>query len=634
MIPLRDVNRTAHYPWVNQLLILANIAVFAYELVLMSQGETVLENFLMDWGCVHSRLVTEHSLHDVATIFTSMFLHGGWGHVIFNMWFLYIFGDNVEDRLGHGAYLFFYFLCGLGAELGNLLTRPFFNMPTIGASGAIAGVLGAYFVMFPGAKIVTFNPFGLFWILVTRRLVIQVPAIFFLGYWLLLQCFSGVASLDVMAQEAEDSGGIAYWAHIGGFVVGLLAFLLPRRDEAAFQRAAADADIMEVPASQLGGGAPAWFWALMICVAVGCSGTIAYKVNTLDRGLVEHPRVSRVAVTRIAPYRELAGAVLNNGRIKAAGSAVSIDLAGDHSIWFVNDTLVGLASKKHRVKLETVANVVSVTAEPTGRTPPRAVAVYGRAKLEPLLQPADKNVSYRILSGAFIQGKIYLFALRVKKTAPASYDGTDLLTITNPEVKPSDWKYTRKQITRGGSARIPGVACFVESHYLYVFEGIPDQKASQTVFRLALCRIPWLDVVRGDLSSLSYFCRHTKSMPGWSADSKDLVELFEYAGPAMSVSHVKGIGGFVAVYAAPDGSRLLLRHSRLPEGRWSEPIVAVLVTDPVKISNVQNHPEMASQELQLAVTYALTMTKAKPGESAEASMGALQFDRVDVGIRQ
>ena len=151
-----------------------------------------------------------------------MFLHGGWFHVGGNMLYLWIFGDNVEDRLGHVRFLFFYLLCGVAAGIAHIFTNPHSSAPTIGASGAIAGVLGAYFFLYPRAKVLTLLPLGIYF------QIIELPAFFFLGFWLLIQSISGVASLAV---RGEVTGGIAWWAHIGGFVAGAaLGQLLKRRE--------------------------------------------------------------------------------------------------------------------------------------------------------------------------------------------------------------------------------------------------------------------------------------------------------------------------------------------------------------------------------------------------------------------
>jgi membrane associated rhomboid family serine protease len=152
---------------------------------------------------------------------TSMFLHGGWLHLIGNMWYLWIFGDNVEDRLGHFTYLIFYLLCGLGAGIAQTVLNYDSVIPSLGASGAIAGVLGAYVISYPTARVLTLLPIFIFWP------IVEIPAVFFLGFWFIMQFFAGAASLTATAASA---GGVAWWAHVGGFIIGmiLVTMLSPR----------------------------------------------------------------------------------------------------------------------------------------------------------------------------------------------------------------------------------------------------------------------------------------------------------------------------------------------------------------------------------------------------------------------
>ncbi len=212
MIPLRDKNPSRTFPFVNYFLIAANIAVFVYEL---SLGQH-LDDFLVKYGLSSHRYfldVAQHSHHFARYIpfVSSMFLHGGWLHVIGNMWFLYIFGDNVEDRFGHGNYFAFYIIVGLVSGVVQLLSDVGSTVPTIGASGAISGVLGAYLVMFPRAKIVTLIPIFFFFD------IISISAFLFIGFWFVIQFVSGLQTFGI-----DTSGGIAWWAHVGGFAAGIL----------------------------------------------------------------------------------------------------------------------------------------------------------------------------------------------------------------------------------------------------------------------------------------------------------------------------------------------------------------------------------------------------------------------------
>ena len=199
MIPLRDTIPSARVPVLNYAIIATNVVVFLYE---SSLGRHV-EAFILAYGLV-PRDFTFPSL------VTSMFLHGSWLHLLGNMLYLYIFGDNVEDRLGHGRYALFYLLCGMAAGTAQAVTNPDSGVPMVGASGAIAGVSGAYFLFFPSARVVTLVPIFLF------LQVIEIPAVFFLLIWFVWQVLSGVATIG------GRSGGVAFWAHVGGFIAGMV----------------------------------------------------------------------------------------------------------------------------------------------------------------------------------------------------------------------------------------------------------------------------------------------------------------------------------------------------------------------------------------------------------------------------
>ena len=213
MIPLRDVVPSRTVPFITVGLIALNGLAFVFEL---SLPDASLEPFLQVYGVVPAVL-------SWPTIFTSMFLHAGWLHILGNMLYLWIFGDNVEDRLGHGRFLVFYLFCGAIAAIAQIVVNPGSTLPTIGASGAIAGVMGAYFVLYPHSRIVALLPLFIFW------QIIEVPAIVFLGFWFLMQFFSGVGSIALTS--GTPTGGVAFWAHVAGFVVGALAGLAFRRPE-------------------------------------------------------------------------------------------------------------------------------------------------------------------------------------------------------------------------------------------------------------------------------------------------------------------------------------------------------------------------------------------------------------------
>lgn len=214
MIPLRDVIPTRTTPYVTISLVTLNVLVFLYQ---FSLGPAV-NRFVFTFGLVPAYF-------SWINVLTSMFLHGGFLHVAGNMLYLWIFGDNVEDRMGHGRFLAFYLLCGTAAALGQTFTAPDSMIPMVGASGAVAGVMGAYFVLYPHSRIVTLLPLFIF------IQIIEVPAIFFLGVWFVMQFLSGIGSI-ASATQGEPSGGVAFWAHVAGFaagIVGVFAFRRPQR---------------------------------------------------------------------------------------------------------------------------------------------------------------------------------------------------------------------------------------------------------------------------------------------------------------------------------------------------------------------------------------------------------------------
>jgi len=227
MIPLRDTTQSRSYPVVNITIIVANCLVY---LIQAGQEGPRLNEFILTYGLVPAR----YSLPAIGSFFTVsqqlfsfisfMFLHGGFWHLLGNMWSLYIFGDNVEDRLGSVRYLIFYLLCGVASGLSHLLLNWHSPVPTIGASGAIAGVMGAYFLLYPKSRVLTLIP------ILFLPYLIEIPAYFFLGLWFVMQFLSATLA-------PAGGGGIAWWAHIGGFVFGMVVLkLLLRIPESGFSR--------------------------------------------------------------------------------------------------------------------------------------------------------------------------------------------------------------------------------------------------------------------------------------------------------------------------------------------------------------------------------------------------------------
>jgi membrane associated rhomboid family serine protease len=212
MLPIRDTNPTRTVPFVNFVLIGANVVVWLFELWLIGAGASWL---IPGYGVVPSRISSDPG-GEAFTVLTSMFMHGGWEHLGGNMLFLYIFGDNVEDALGHFRYILFYLACGVAAAVAQIAIDPGSPIPMVGASGAIAGVLGAYLVLYPQAPILVVNPIFPLWFVF--GVFLEFPAWLVVGEWFVWNLIRGVSVLGV-----ETVGGVAFFAHLGGFVLGLLA---------------------------------------------------------------------------------------------------------------------------------------------------------------------------------------------------------------------------------------------------------------------------------------------------------------------------------------------------------------------------------------------------------------------------
>jgi rhomboid family protein len=212
MIPLKDVIPSRTRPAVTTMIVAINVLVFLLQLTL-PPGD--VERFIYTFGLVPAHF-------SVASLFTSMFVHGGLGHVSGNLLYLWIFGDNVEDRLGHGRFLVFYLATGVVAALSQTGMDPGSTVPMVGASGAIAGVMGGYFVLYPQSRVLTLFPFPV--------MLFEVPAIFFLGLWFVIQFLSGLGSMASAAGQGLP-GGVAFWAHVMGFVAGVLLVRLMQRPE-------------------------------------------------------------------------------------------------------------------------------------------------------------------------------------------------------------------------------------------------------------------------------------------------------------------------------------------------------------------------------------------------------------------
>lgn len=224
MIPLKDTVLRRLFPLISWTIILLNFIVFFFEI---SLPPGALREFIIIFGVVPARFSQPGTLPliDYLDVVTSMFIHGGWLHIIGNMWFFFLFGRSLEDRMGHMRFLTFYFLCGISAGATYIIFDSQSTVPSIGASGAIAGVMGAYILAFPTARILTLIPIIIF------PLFIEIPAFFFLGFWFLIQVMSETFSYF----SHVPGGGVAWWAHIGGFITGMILLFIFRKKSRSHQ---------------------------------------------------------------------------------------------------------------------------------------------------------------------------------------------------------------------------------------------------------------------------------------------------------------------------------------------------------------------------------------------------------------
>ena len=212
MIPLRDIIPSRTTPGVTLTLIVLNVIVFLFQATLTDRAEEI---FIYTFGVIPMHF-------SIVTVFTAMFVHGGLAHLIGNMLFLWIFGDNVEDRLGHGRFALFYAICGFAAAFAQVALEPTSLVPMVGASGAVAGVMGAYLVLYPHSRVLMLFPFPIF--------LFELPAVAFLGVWFVMQFLNGIGQLPIFQQD-QISGGIAFWAHVAGFIAGLILVMIMKRPE-------------------------------------------------------------------------------------------------------------------------------------------------------------------------------------------------------------------------------------------------------------------------------------------------------------------------------------------------------------------------------------------------------------------
>jgi membrane associated rhomboid family serine protease len=223
MIPLRDENPTRTFSFVTIAFIAINVAVFVYQLLLPDAA--AFKSFFARYALVPAEITARLDWQTSATVITSMFMHGGWLHIIGNMLYLWVFGNNIEDSTGHVRFCFFYLLCGMAAATAQVFVSSDSTIPMVGASGAVSGVLGAYLILYPRARVLMLIPIWIFF------RIVHVRAMYVIGFWFILQAVNGW-----LAMSRQDSGGVAWWAHIGGFLAGILLIPVFKQSRVRFFR--------------------------------------------------------------------------------------------------------------------------------------------------------------------------------------------------------------------------------------------------------------------------------------------------------------------------------------------------------------------------------------------------------------
>jgi membrane associated rhomboid family serine protease len=223
MIPLRDENPTKTFSFVTIAFIAINVAVFVHQLLLPDAA--AFKSFFARFALVPAQVTARLDWHTGSTVITSMFMHGGWLHIIGNMLYLWVFGNNIEDSTGHVRFCCFYLLCGIAAAAAQVFISADSNIPMVGASGAVSGVLGAYLILYPRARVLMLIPI---WIFIR---IVHVRAMYVIGFWFILQAVNGW-----LAMSQTDSGGVAWWAHIGGFLAGILLIPVFKKSRVRFFR--------------------------------------------------------------------------------------------------------------------------------------------------------------------------------------------------------------------------------------------------------------------------------------------------------------------------------------------------------------------------------------------------------------
>ncbi|MBX9877777.1 MAG: rhomboid family intramembrane serine protease [Candidatus Obscuribacterales bacterium] len=564
MFPLRDINTSNRPHPVTIILIAINLIVLLYELHLGSKGSS---EFIVKYGMVASRFLNNPDGQQLFTLLSSTFLHAGIFHCVFNMWFLWVFGDNVEDYLGSLTYLLFYLYCGFSADIIALAAQPTINLPTIGASGAVAGVLGAYIVLHPDAKVVSTHPI-LGWFK-----PITIPAYWYLGIWFAMQLISGWQGF----LNPIEQGGVAWWAHIGGFLGGAVFAAFMPRDYPEVQT--------KTEPEKYSFGHQAF---VLIFLSLIVSTILTWQIQ-LNKS--RHKRsLPTFTVASVTTDSTLNKSFARKHGWTGTNKAISIPLNAKQSLWIFGHTWINLPSKKSFNQV-IIANSAGWLDFVSKAKPVQFF--WGSIKNKPtsIINALKADLQYEPMSGALIHEKLYLFAKRL--------EDIDLLVVDNPKDKPTSWKIRQIPLPKAAQKLKLGTACLTTSDYLYVYGDVPFDANNNN---LVVARFPLADLTQ---IQWQYFSGFKSKESIWSNDFMQAVVVARNVPKEIAITKVNPKIGFVATYMEPQGSQIMLLQAPSPEGPWSSPLVAFQCNKGQKCIAYEaiNHPELSQKNLELVVSF-------------------------------
>lgn len=584
MFPLYDINETKSkgHP-VTLFLILINVLIFCYELSLFSDAAAI-ESFVRKYAMVNSHILENVTPSELFTLFSCMFLHSGMFHLLGNMWFLWIFGDNVEDEVGSITFLLFYLFAGISANIISVAADPNSTLRAVGASGAIAGVLGAYIVMHPEAKVVATHPiFG--WLK-----PIKIHAYWFLGVWFGLQLISGWMGFFAPGQK----GGVDWWAHIGGFMSGaLFAMCVPRSGNSQSKTT------IETPslALQL---FTLLFWSMVF------SSILTWQVQLHNS---RRPPLPSCAIVSAEIDPKLSQVFNQKHGFSGTNRCISIPVASGPTIWLFGNSWINLPGNK---KLRGAAGQDSLTLVGNSAgwqsrnmtIPMQFFWSINQKKPAAILKSLSPGTRFEPISGAMIGGKLYLFGHDVQIKPSYKAEGIRLLYVSNPQQKPTMWKVSQISLPAAFYELGLGKACLIENGFLYVYGTVPDQRDGHNLV-LARIHIRELSSANARWQFCGQVDKGTKTRT-WTEDEKEAVILASHLPQEMTIQKIDQTFGYIATYLSVEDCQITLLQATKPEGPWSRPLKVYDCRKTAKSLTpfeACNHPSLSTHAGELVISY-------------------------------